>query len=327
MTYSHTIFIGGFIVALAAISAQADVPAPPGAPSDSPPEAEDAKVSHPGNPSIPPYSHYAVILERRPFGAAGDAMPAAPASTAPTEEEAAMAQQEQAMSKQIDLVAVNVTPRGDTAVGLVEKNGKAPHNYYLKVGESGGGYTVVEADIKEETATIEKDGVTITLKLGKGMLPKEQGTNAPTATASAPAVSKPQPTIQQPPSSLRPGLVRGGTRHPHAGESDKGKSYLELRRERLAAKAAERKAQAEEAARIREEAVKAAKEAAEKREREFNLNLIKKGQRPLTTIELTPEEDAALEKAGVFDKQADQEASPQNAAPPPQGEPPPEEAM
>lgn len=318
MTYSQTTFLGGLSIALSAMFTMADLPA---SPADAA-EPGNAKVSHPGNPSIPPFSHYAVILERRPFGDAGDAAPAAPASTAPTEEEVAMAQQEQALSKQIDLVAVNVTPRGDTAVGLVEKNGKNPHNYYLKVGESGGGYTIVEADIKEETATIEKDGVTITLKLGKGMLPKEQGTNAPAAAASAP-----QPPIPPHPATLRPGLVRDGARHPKAVESDKAKSYLELRRERLAAKAAERKAQAEEAARIREEAVKAAKEAADKREREFNLNLIKKGQQPLTTIELTPEEDAALEKAGVFDKPAEQETPHQDTSPPPSAGPPADEAM
>lgn len=332
MTHTKTNLFGGILVVFAAMSALADAPAASAAEAGAASGGEVAAVSHPGNPSIPPYSRYAVILSRRPFGAAGDAAPAAPSPAAdPTAEELVVAQQEQALSKQIDLVAVNVTPRGETAVGLVEKGGKSPHNYYLKVGESAGGYTVVGADIKEETATIEKDGVTITLKLGKGMLPKEQanGTNTP---AMPPAAATPRPQLASPPPALhRPGRVFTETRPP-AGEPDKGKSYVELRRERLAARAAERKAQAEEASRIREEAMKAANEAAAKREREINLNLVKRGQQPLSPIELTPEEDAALEKAGVFDRPAAQEAAPQEAqpqetAPQAQEDPPPGEAM
>ena len=120
---------------------------------------------------LPPFSHYAVILERKPFG--DMAKPEAAAVPEPDQAAIEQAKEEQALARQIDMVAVNRTPRGKVAVGFIDKNTKPPRNYYLNVGESSGGFTVVEADFTEETATIEKDGVSIALKLGKGMIPKK----------------------------------------------------------------------------------------------------------------------------------------------------------
>ena len=60
---------------------------------------------------------------------------------------------------------------------------------------------------------------------------------------------------------------------------------------------------AEEIAKLREEIAKAAqtsKEEAAKRERAINLELISRGQEPLSPIELTPEEDAELVRKGAL---------------------------
>ena len=257
---------------------------------------------------LPPFSHYSVILDRKPFGEL--AKPEAVAVPQPDQEAIEQAKEEQALARQIDMVAVNRTPRGKVAVGFIDKNAKPPHNYYLNVGESGGGFTVLEADYEEETATIEKEGVSIVLKLGKGLIPKKDGsesTGASTAVSEpTPVVVAPPPPSQPPPSarpSLRPGIVRRGV--PGAGgvTNAAAGSYLANLRRRQANRAAQANQNAEEIAKLREEIAQAAqtsKEEASKRERAINLELISRGQEPLSPIELTPEEDAELVRKGVL---------------------------
>ena len=74
-------------------------------------------------------------------------------------------------------------------------------------------------------------------------------------------------------------------------------------RRRQANRAAQATQNAEEIAKLREEIAKAAqtsKEEAAKRERAINLELISRGQEPLSPIELTPEEDAELVRKGAL---------------------------
>ncbi len=263
------------------------------------------------NGVLPPFSHYAVILDRKPFG--DMSKPAAPEAV-PQPDQAAIeqAKEEQALARQVDMVAVNRTPRGKIAVGFIDKGAKPPRNYYLNVGESSGGFTVVEADFVEETATIEKEGVSISLKLGKGMIPKKDaGEGAETAaTTPAPPVQppplstlhSPNPSHLQPPRQMRPGLVRRGPIGA-GGVTNAPGSYLDALRRRQANRAAQATQNAEEIAKLREEVAKAAqtsKEEAAKRERAINLELISRGQEPLSPIELTPEEDAELVRKGAL---------------------------
>ena len=72
------------------------------------------------------------------------------------------------MAKRLTMCAVNRTPSGNVAVGFIDNEAKPPRNIYLNVCESADGYRIVSADYDAETATIEKEGLTITLKLGKG---------------------------------------------------------------------------------------------------------------------------------------------------------------
>ncbi len=256
-----------------------------------------------GDGILPPFSHYAVILDRKPFG---DVTKPTSNEPVPQPDQAAIeqAKEEQALAKQVDMVAVNRTPRGKIAVGFIDKGAKPPRNFYLNVGESAGGFTVVEADFTEETATIEKDGVSIQLKLGKGLVPKKDGEESsapaqPTASASHPA----NPTPLQPPMRpMRPGLVRRGP-FGAGGVTNAPGSYLETLRRRQANRAAQATQNAEEIAKLREEIANAAqtsKEEAAKRERAINLELISRGQEPLSPIELTPEEDAELVRKGAL---------------------------
>ncbi len=258
--------------------------------------------------ALPPFSHYAVILDRKPFGDLSK--PTAPEAV-PQPDQAAIeqAKEEQALARQIDMVAVNRTPRGKLAVGFIDKGAKPPRNYYLNVGESSGGFTVVEADFDEETATIEKEGVSIILKLGKGMIPKKdagEGTEAVGTTPAPPVASPLHPSnhspLQPPMRPMRPGIVRRGAMGA-GGVTNAPGSYLDTLRRRQANRAAQATQNAEEIAKLREEIAHAAqtsKEEAAKRERAINLELISRGQEPLSPIELTPEEDAELVRKGAL---------------------------
>lgn len=133
-----------------------------------------------------PFEHYQPILDRMPFG------PLPPnfgeVAAEPTKTDAQVQAEQQKLAKQINMSCINVTPGGKTAIGFTDLNEKPPQNYYLLVGDSGGGWTVVNADYDDEWAQIEKDGVTITLKLGKGLIDAP-----PTAVATAVAPDKPAP--------------------------------------------------------------------------------------------------------------------------------------
>ncbi len=245
---------------------------------------------------LPPFPYYSVILDRKPFG---DFANPSEAVSVPDQKAVEQAKEEQALARQVDMVAVNRTPRGKIAVGFIDKGVKPPRNYYLNVGESDGGFTVVEADFGEETATIEKDGVSISLKLGRGMIPKKGSADeGPSGSPAVPPASSPPVSSRRP--VARPGIVRRG---PQDGAASTNGSYLATLRRRQAKHVAQANQNAEEIAKLREEIAKASessKEDAAKRERAINLELISRGQEPLSPIELTPEEDAELVRKGVL---------------------------
>lgn len=250
-------------------------------------------------PGLPPFSYYEIILSRKPFGEI--AKPNVASSKNAEEEQAAaeQAKEEQALAKQIDMVAVNRTPSGKVAVGFVDKSSKNTRYYYLNVGDSGGGFTVVAADFKEETATIEKDGVSISLKLGKGMVAKKD------ESGETPAVVPPEAAVPaNPPAQIRPrgtGLTRGTTM---VGRGAGG--YRARLSSRRAADDSMAQATADEIAKLNAEVntlKEKSQEEAAKREHQINIDLISRGLEPLSPIELTPEEDAELVRKGVLKPQ------------------------
>jgi hypothetical protein len=210
------------------------------------------------------------------------------------------------------MVAVNRTPRGKIAVGFIDKNAKPPRNYYLNVGDSSGGFTVLEADFDEETAMIEKDGVSIALKLGKGVIPKpdKEGQDGETAVADEEASKPPAytPGIRPSPAGRHSGFARPFRPAATApGQGQPGLSYAERVRERREQERSEAAARTR-AERMKMEAevekrVEETKANAAKREREINLDLIRRGEAPISDIELTKEEDAALVEAGALPQQ------------------------
>lgn len=195
----------------------------------------------------PPFSHYEPILERMPFGELpanfGQKVDPNAAKLA-----AQMKMDQEKLARRVNMSAVNITPQGETAIGFTDLSVKPPASYYLVVGDEAGGWKVNSADYKEEIAEIEKDGVTIALKLGKGLVKskptpsKFSGTRAPTKitikkpvisgktlTKSAIATSTPPTTTSKSASSIRDQL-----RNAHSSGSSGGdvRSYMERLRER-----------------------------------------------------------------------------------------------
>ena len=129
--------------------------------------------------SLLPLSDYQVIIDRKPFGELAQGKKAQDA-------EAAQAAAQEALAKQIDLVAVNITLRGTISVGFVDKSAKPATSHYLSIGETEAGFTVESADYVAETATISKGGVKISTTASNGVaLAISSGTLSVSTTAAS----------------------------------------------------------------------------------------------------------------------------------------------
>jgi len=117
--------------------------------------------------SKPDFGTYQPILDRMPFGMAPD--PSAN-PLLPSPDDLGKKRAQEMLARQVNMSAVNIMPDGRTAIGFTDLSSKPPVNYYLHVGESSDGWTVLEADYDEETALIKKDTVEVALKLGKGLI-------------------------------------------------------------------------------------------------------------------------------------------------------------
>jgi hypothetical protein len=241
---------------------------------------------------VPPFSRYEIIIDRKPFGTPP---PAAAAPAAVDNAAVQQAQEEQKLARQINMVAVNKTPAGKTAVGFIDKSEKPERNYYINVGETVNGFTVVEASYEDETATLRKDEVTITLKLGQGLVKGGAPAPAPAAGAAPARV----PPVTAPPPRPNPPPAAAGAQRTLTSESFRER----LARQRAAREAAEAARQKRAVLDAEARAEKITKDELEKATREINLNLIRQGMKPISPVTLTPEEDAEMVRLGVFESQ------------------------
>jgi hypothetical protein len=270
-----------------------------------------------------PFSHYQSILDRKPFGVPP------PAPVGPAAAEAAAPPP--AFVSKIILCSINRTPAGPVAVGFVDSSQNPPKSYYVLNGDNSDGFAVLEASFENESATLEKDGVRIDLKMGKGPtvgssppVPMAGPAATRLPAASVQPVIAPQPVLANQP--IRPGIVRragqgNGPPMPtpmspeRAAELQKTReemnklretggdveSYLAKLRERRAAEQAQKNA-VELAAREEVQALakKLTAEEMARQERAINLRLIEQGARPISDIVLTAEEDKVLVEKGVL---------------------------
>ena len=100
-----------------------------------------------------PYERYQSIVDRQMFGP----LPVGFDPTkSPTEvsksggaAEKELTKEQEKVKSAVKFTVINVTPDGETAIGFTDNSDpKAPKHYYLKVGESRGGWEVKEADAK-----------------------------------------------------------------------------------------------------------------------------------------------------------------------------------
>jgi hypothetical protein len=224
---------------------------------------------------LPPFAYYQPILDRMPFGAMpAVAPPVSPEQVAAAVTEAEVAAEQQALAKQVTMSAVNITPKGHTTIGFTDRSVNPPASYYLRVGESAGGWTVKDADFDDELATLEKDGVTITLKLGEGLVETPAAAPAAGAPPAAPAAGVPTAAVAAAPATAptaavpaapalavaRRPLSRPPThRGQHLSASAPEPSFADRLRERTVQKT---QAQQEAEARMREQFERLARETA-----------------------------------------------------------------
>ncbi len=157
----------------------------------------------------PAFDHYQSILDRMPFGDLPAGFGAEAGKVVETKSEAQARVEQERLAKQVNMSAVNITPAGKTAIGFTDLSAKPPVNYYLLVGAESGGWKVLAADYDNGTATIEKEEVSITLKLGAGMVTEQPGKPS---VAGNPVSAPPATTASTAPaaggSTLPPGLIR-----------------------------------------------------------------------------------------------------------------------
>ena len=122
-----------------------------------------------------PFERYQTIIDRKPFGPEPvnfdpDAAPGSAAANAAAGEEMTAEQrtvEEQQLAASVRVSILNVSPSGAIKVGFTDSSANPAENYYLAVGSSQNGWTVKSADPAAESATLEKGGVEVTVKLGE----------------------------------------------------------------------------------------------------------------------------------------------------------------
>ena len=208
------------------------------------------------------FSRYSLILDRRPFAAADLVDESA--------NQVVTLEAPPAFVKDLRMCAITESPAG-IRVGFVNISAKPPQPYYLYVGDSEDGIELIEADYERECALLRKGSEQFWLPMGG----EGAGSGAPRLSAGVPG----------PPAR---GLPAPAPPRVSTGEKDGNISYAERRRRRLAE-------MRERAAASRE----LSEEEVEKRLRDYQMDLIRKGMTPLP-IQLTPEMDAQLVKEGVL---------------------------
>lgn len=262
-----------------------------------------------------PFEFYQTIIDRAPFGviASGDA--AGPGGAAAPEEQVKVEQEQ--LAKQISMSGITIMPDGTLAVGFSDMSVNPAASYFLAVGKkSTTGWSVLAANYKQEWATIEKDGVQVTIQLGKGVIAAPPAAEVEVKPQMAPAevehaavpvgtgfgrLNRPSRAGLPPMPNLKANLEKVKQRQEELAkvraEGGDVKSYMERLRERNKAEAEAKKAAEDEA---RQQLTQVTEADRAKKERELNLELIRQGARPLSDITLTSEEEKDLVDKGIL---------------------------
>ncbi len=209
---------------------------------------------------------YQPIIDAKPFGDVSKYVSEQDAATAVEEQK-----KKEEIAQKFRMCGITDTPSGERKIAFLDETSGAIASYILAVGETQNGFKLIAADYDREHATLTKDGITFTLGLGKGL-------------------------IDQPPEVSEEDIVEVVTPKKIEMRSNKpvGKGSFKARLLQRQAKKAEAEQAKKEAI---QEAMTKQLEAANRRK---EIERIKQGLAPTVPINLTPEEDAELEAAGVF---------------------------
>ena len=177
-----------------------------------------------------PYSRYQSIVTRQMFGPLPpDFDPAkmpSEVTRSSASQRAELTKEQEKLKSAIRFSVINMTPDGQVAVGFTDSSdGKNPRHYYLKVGESRGGWLVKEADPETATMTVAKGEIEVTLTIG-GDSAKDAAATAKAGAAKAEAA----PPANAPGGRSRLLGTLGGRRR--AKDADAKAQAEELRRQR-----------------------------------------------------------------------------------------------
>ncbi|MDO5463042.1 MAG: hypothetical protein Q4F99_06125 [bacterium] len=220
---------------------------------------------------------YQPIIDAKPFGEIGEFKKATPEQL--IEEQ----KQKEEIAKKFRMCGITDTPEGLRKIAFIDETNNEIANYMLAIGETQNGFTLVSADYEREYATIEKDGLTFTLGLGKGLI------DEPPQLEAVEAIEIDQVEVRS---------QRNTRNQLTATPPPKKGSYRERLLKRQAAKK-EKELQAQAAVTKELEAQAAQLKVQERR---LQIERIKRGLAPTIPITLTPEEDRELAEAGVFDE-------------------------
>jgi hypothetical protein len=222
---------------------------------------------------------YQPIIDSKPFGDMAETV------TTDTATLAEQQKQKEEIAQKFRMCGITDLPDGSRKIAFLDETAGAMASYLLGEGETQNGFTLIVADYEREYATLSKDGLTFTLGLGKGLIdtPPEMDEPAPkpVVKAAAPA-SRPQTAKAETAPAPKKAVKEGSFRS----------RLLKRRAEQQAAEKSEKVALQNRVAEMEAERVKA--------ERRAQIERIKQGLAPTQPIQLTPEEDAELEAAGVF---------------------------
>lgn len=197
-----------------------------------------------------PFERYRSIVDRQMFGPLPpdfdpEKMPSEVKGGGASAEKQ-MTQEQEKLQASVRFFGIRVSPEEEVFVSFSDTSDpKKPRSYYMKVGETSNGWTVLEADPVKATMTVEKDGVEVSLTIGGTSGGKDGAGVVKAAAGAAPAARAP----------MNAGLLGGSLRN---------RRLLRQQREAEANREAEAKRQQEQAER---EAEKAQREAEREEQR------------------------------------------------------------
>lgn len=213
-----------------------------------------------------PFERYQSVVDRQMFGPPPEGFdPTKPPSEAVTSRaqqkaDAELSKEQEKLKSAIRFSMINVTPSGETAVGFTDSSdSKSPRNYYLKVGESAGNWTVKEADPAQSSMTIvNTEGVEVSLSIG--------GDSAKGAGKTAAAGGQPVAADRRRNLVTAPGMgsLRARREQRRAAETARMEEFNRQMQEREAA--LEKRAQEDAAQREAEKAEREAEREAQRKQ-------------------------------------------------------------